>query len=94
MEAESCEAKLCCAEGVKNLDFSNETVEDENVYLVAGGCVMVAGGDCGFARLGLLWVGLASADCGFFVCDLVVGGWVVVVVVVAVAVAVGLWVVV
>ena len=26
---------------------------------------MVAGGDCGFAGLGLLWLGLASGDCGF-----------------------------
>ena len=25
----------------------------------------VAGGDCGFAGLGLLWVGLAEGDCGF-----------------------------
>ena len=31
---------------------------------------MVAGGDQGFASLGLLWVGLAGGDCGFiFVCD-------------------------
>ena len=58
------------------------------------------GGDCGFAGLGLLWVGLASGDCGFtanmmfvFVCGLLVGGGVVVVVVVM-AMAVGLWVVV
>ena len=40
--------------------------------------------------MGLLWVGLASGDCGFavglhvFVCDLVVGGWVVVVMAVVV----------
>ena len=39
-------------------------------------------GDCGFARLGLLWFGLVGGDCGFvgglflFVI-LVVGGWVV-----------------
>ena len=53
--------------------------------------------------MGLLWVGLASGDCGFavglhvFVCDLVVGGWVVVVMAVVVGGggwAVGLWVVV
>jgi len=25
VEAESCEAKLCCAERVKTLDFGNET---------------------------------------------------------------------
>ena len=35
--------------------------------MVVGGWVMVDGGDCGFARLGLLWVGLASGDCGFTV---------------------------
>ena len=35
--------------------------------VVAGGWVMVAGGDCGFGGLGLLWVGLAGGDCGFIV---------------------------
>ena len=27
--------------------------------------MMVAGGNYGFAGLGLLWVGLAEGDCGF-----------------------------
>ena len=27
--------------------------------------MMVAGGNYGFAGLGLLWVGLAGGDCGF-----------------------------
>ena len=51
-------------------------------------------GDCGFARLGLLWFGLVGGDCGFvgglflFVI-LVVRGWVVVAVAVAMAVGVG-----
>jgi len=35
---------------------------------------MVAGGDYGFAGLGLLWVGFPGGDCEFvFVCDF--GGW-------------------
>ena len=33
--------------------------------MLAGGWVMVAGGDCGFVGLGLLWVWLAEGDCGF-----------------------------
>ena len=33
--------------------------------MVAGGWVMVASGNYGFARLGLLWVALAGGDCGF-----------------------------
>ena len=52
--------------------------------VVVGGWVMVAGGDYGFAGLGLSWVGLAGGDCGFAVGlflfgILVVAGWLVVV---------------
>ena len=33
--------------------------------MVAGGWMMVAGGNYGFAQLGLLWVALAGGDYGF-----------------------------